>query len=264
MSTETLRAENQTLTRINAVLADCPAGVPMSSTWLESKGVYPQLLQKYKETGWLESLGRGIWIRAGTRPTLAGAIFALQRIGINAYPAARSALELLGRSHYVPTGEAPVLHMSLGAGQRMPEWFRKMDFARNLQMLNASALFEPVSVGLSEVRSEGVEIKLSSPERAMLEYCQLLPSHADFEEARQLMEGLPTLRPRLVQSTLQACKSVKAKRLFLALASAVGHGWFSELAQEQIDLGASNRILPIQGVPHPVYGITVPDTWIVE
>jgi len=117
---------------------------------------------------------------------------------------------------------------------------------------------------VSEVRSEGFEIKLSSPEQAILEYCQLLRSHADFEEARQLMEGLPTLRPRLVQSTLQACKSVKAKRLFLALANAVGHGWFSELAQEQIDLGASNRILPIEGVPHPVYGITVPETWLVE
>jgi len=261
---ETLHAEHQALTRINAVLADCPAGVPMSSVWLESKGVYPQLLQKYKETGWLESLGRGIWIRAGTRPTLAGAIFALQRIGINAYPAARSALELQGRSHYVPTGEVPVLHLSLGAGQRMPEWFRKMDFARNLHMLNASALFEPVSASLAEVRSEGVEIKLSSPERAMLEYCHLLPRYAEFEEARQLMEGLPTLRPRLVQGTLQSCKSVKAKRLFLALASAVGHHWFSEINQKEIDLGASNRILPIEGVPHPVYGITVPETWIVK
>jgi len=264
MGTKTLRDDHPSLTRINAVLGDCPAGVPMTSAWLESKGVYPQLLQRYKETGWLESLGRGIWIRAGTRPTLPGAVFALQRIGINAYPAARSALELQGRSHYVPTGEAPVLHMSLGAGQRMPQWFRQMDFAYNLHMLNASALFEPVSAGLSEVRSEGVEIKLSSPERAMLEYCQLLPKHADFEEARQLMEGLPTLRPRLVQSTLQACKSVKAKRLFLALASAVGHGWFNELDQEQIDLGASNRVLPIEGVPHPVYDITVPNTWIVQ
>tara|TARA_R110002049_G_scaffold112092_1_gene261480 strand:- start:12781 stop:13575 length:795 start_codon:yes stop_codon:yes gene_type:complete len=264
MGTETSRTERQALTRINAVLADCPTGVPMSSTWLESKGVYPQLLQKYKESGWLEPLGRGIWIRAGTRPTLAGAVFALQRIGINAYPAARSALELQGRSHYVPTGEVPVLHMSLGAGQRMPQWFRAMDFARNLHLLNASTLFEPVSAGLSEVRSEGVEIKLSSPERAMVEYCQLLPKHADFEEARQLMEGLPTLRPRLVQSTLQACKSVKAKRLFLALASVVGHSWFSELDQAQFDLGASNRILPIEGVPHPVYNITVPEAWIVE
>jgi len=264
MNTEKMRAEHQTPTRINAVLADCPAGVPMSSTWLESKGIYPQLLQKYKETGWLESLGRGIWIRAGTRPTLAGAIFALQRIAINATPAARTALELQGRSHYVPTGEVPVLHLSLAAGQRMPEWFRKMKFARNLHILNASALFDPVFSSLSEASGEGVVIKVSSPERAMLEYCFLLPRYAEFAEARQLMEGLPTLRPRLVQSTLQSCKSIKAKRLFLALASAVGHSWFGDLKQEEIDLGTSNRILPVEGVPHPVYGITVPETWVVK
>lgn len=264
MATEKVRVEQQTPTRINAVLADCPQGVPMSSVWLESKGIYPQLLQKYKETGWLEPLGRGIWIRAGTLPTLAGAIYALQRIAINVYPAARTALELQGRSHYVPTGEVPVLHLSLAAGQGMPGWFRKMGFARNLHILNASALFEPVFSSLAEARSEGVAIKVSSPERAMLEYCHLLPKYAEFEEARQLMEGLPTLRPRLVQSTLQSCKSVKAKRLFLALASVVGHSWFSELGLDEIDLGTGNRILPIEGVPHPVYGITVPETWIAK
>ncbi len=236
----------------------------MPSAWLESKGISPQLLQKYKESGWLEPLGRGIWIRSGTKPTLAGAFYALQRIFINAWPAARTALELQGRSHYVPAGEVPVLQLSMAAEQRMPDWFSKMDFAQNLRIFNASALFDPVFAGLAEVRSESVLIKVSSPERAMLEYCQLLPKYAEFEEARQLMEGLPTLRPRLVQSTLQECKSVKAKRLFLALASVVGHDWFSELNQDDIELGSSNRILPIEGVPHPVYGITVPKTWLTQ
>jgi hypothetical protein len=164
----------------------------------------------------------------------------------------------------VPAGEVSVLQLSIAAEQRMPDWFSKMDFSRNLRMLNASTLFDPVFASLAEVRSEGVVIKVSSPERAMLEYCHLLPKYAEFEEARQLMEGLPTLRPRLVQSTLQACKSIKAKRLFLALAGAVGHGWFSDLNQDEIKLGASNRILPIEGVSHPVYRITVPETWIAE
>ena len=52
-----------------------------------------------------------------------------------------------------------------------------------------------------------------------------LPNYADFEEARQLMEGLATLCPGLLQNTLRACRSVKAKRLFLALADIVGHEW---------------------------------------
>ena len=78
------------------------------------------------------------------------------------------------------------------------------------------------------------------------------------------MEGLTTLRPQLLQSTLQACQSVKAKRLFLALASAVGHKWYKELNLDEIHLGSSNRILPIAGSQHPQFGITVPETWIVK
>ncbi len=259
-----MSALNLAATKINAVLAESPEGVPMPSVWLESKGIYPQLLQKYKETGWLEALGRGCWIRAGTQPTLAGAIYALQRIPISIYPAARTALELQGRAHYVPAGESPVLHLSIPVSQRLPVWFRKLKFASSLHVINASALFDPVFTSLVEIKSEGVLLKVSSPERAMLEYCHLLPKHADFEEARQLMEGLPTLRPRIVQSTLRVCKSIKAKRLFLALANTVGHGWFSELNLDEIDLGSSNRILPGIGISHPKFAITVPETWIAE
>jgi len=98
----------------------------------------------------------------------------------------------------------------------------------------------------------------------MLEYCQLLPKQADFEEARQLMEGLPSLRSALMQSTLEQCKSIKAKRLFLALAQAVGHAWFKDLNLEVIELGASNRLLPFEGVPHPQFRITVPRTWMMD
>ena len=251
-------------TKINTVLAASPEGVPMTSEWLESKGVSPQLLQRYRDTGWLQALGRGCWIRANTVPTLTGAIFALQRNAMNVYPAARTALELQGRGHYVPTGQIPTLHFVLPAGQRLPTWFSKLEFAKNLRTLNADSLFDPIYTSLQEVKSEGVIIKVSSPERAILEYFQLLPKQADFEEARQLMEGLPGLRPALMQSTLQHCKSIKAKRLFLSLAQAVGHVWFRELNLDAIELGTSNRILPFEGVSHPRFHITVPQTWIVD
>jgi hypothetical protein len=251
-------------TKINQLLADCPAGVPMTSPWLESKGVSPQLVQKYKESGWLEPLGRGGWIRAGTKPTLTGSIYALQKLPINLYPAARTALELSGRAHYLPIGQYPVVHLGLDASHRLPDWFKRLEFVRHLHTLNASALFYPLFASLVDYESNGMVIKISSPERAMLEYCQLLPKYADFEEAWQLMEGLPTLLPRRMQSTLQACKSVKAKRLFLALATAVNHEWLDELEIPAIDLGSGNRILPIAGAPHPEFGITVPETWIVK
>ena len=255
----------RTPTKINTILANCPAGVPMPSTWLESQGVSPQLLQTYKKSGWLEPLGRGCWIRAGTEPTRTGAIHALQKLPThNVYPAARSALELHGQAHYVPLGKAPVLHLSMTSGQRLPDWFKNLEFSKNVHVLNASVLFDPMSVSLVDITSENVVLTVSSPERAMIEYCYLLPKLSDFEEAQQLMEGLPTLRPHLLQSTLEACRSVKAKRLFLALAEYVGHHWFGEVKITEIDLGFSNRILPIDGVSHPRFQISVPKQWIIE
>ncbi|MBL4866840.1 MAG: type IV toxin-antitoxin system AbiEi family antitoxin domain-containing protein, partial [Pseudomonadales bacterium] len=71
-----------------------------------------------------------------------------------------------------------------------------------------------------------------------------------------------TLRAQLLQSTLQACKSVKAKRLFLALASTVGHKWYDDLNLGSIDLGVGKRSIINSGYLHPEFEITVPKTWV--
>ena len=250
-------------TRINHILAQNPSGVPMTSNWLASRRVSPQLLQGYKSSGWLSPLGRGAWIRAGTEPTLPGSIFALQRQGsVIVYPAACTALGYQGRLHYLPLGTSPVLQLSVGSNKKLPSWFTRQPFAKNLRALNADALFDPVSAGLTEWRTEEFSLKISSPERAMLEYCYLLPNYADFEEARQLMEGLATLRPGLLQSTLRACRSIKAKRLFLALADIVGHQWYGELNLESVELGSGGRHVVSDGLWNSRFKITVPEIWM--
>ncbi|MBU2099430.1 MAG: type IV toxin-antitoxin system AbiEi family antitoxin [Gammaproteobacteria bacterium] len=260
-----MQTAGRTGTRINSLLAQCPLGVPMTSTWLATQAVSPQLLQNYRASGWLSQIGRGAWIRAGTAPTLVGAIYALQKMqSLRIYPAARTALELQGRTHYIPLGNFPSVQLSSEAETHLPEWFKQQNFAQHLRMLNSSILFDPIFASLTDHETNGVTIKVSTPERAMLEYCQLLPKYADFEEARQLMEGLTALRSDLLQSTLQACRSVKAKRLFLALAEAVGHRWFKELNLDEIELGRGKRTLPIAGGLHPRFEITVPHTWIVR
>ena len=96
----------------------------------------------------------------------------------------------------------------------------------------------------------------------MLEYCCLLPNCADFEEARQLMEGLSTLRPGLLQRVLSACRLVKAKRLFLALAEIVGHQWYGELNLESVELGSGGRHVVNGGFWNSRFKITVPEIWV--
>ncbi len=234
----------------------------MTSAWLSSQGVSPQLAQRYKLSGWLEPIGRSAWMRVDATVTLIGAVSALQKqLLLKIYPAARTALVLQGRAHYVPVAQ-PVLQLNLESGQALPAWFSQQAFAHNLRTINSDALFNPPYAGLVDWSGEDMTIKISSAERAMLEYCYLLPKYADFEEARQLMEGLTALRSELMQSLLYACKSVKAKRLFLALASVVAHPWYKQINIDDIDLGSGNRSVFKKGVLHPLFKITVPEEWI--
>ncbi|HCY75809.1 MAG TPA: hypothetical protein DHV28_07790 [Ignavibacteriales bacterium] len=57
------------------------------------------------------------------------------------------------------------------------------------------------------------------------------------------MERLTTLRPKLVQSLLEECNSVKVKRLFRFLAEKLEHNWFKELQLENINLGSGERVI---------------------
>jgi Transcriptional regulator, AbiEi antitoxin, Type IV TA system len=57
-------------------------------------------------------------------------------------------------------------------------------------------------------------VQISTPERAILETLYLVPHRQSIEEAWLLMEGLVSLRPRL----LQVCNPIKMRRLFLYLA----------------------------------------------
>jgi hypothetical protein len=91
----------------------------------------------------------------------------------------------------------------------------------------------------------------------MMEQMSFVKTNSDFEQAYQLMEGLTTLRPRVVQELLVNCRSVKVKRLFLWTAETIGHAWFSRLDLAQVDLGRGKRQLYKGGRLNPKYQITV-------
>lgn len=66
------------------------------------------------------------------------------------------------------------------------------------------------------------------------------------------------LRPKVVQSLLENCNSVKVKRLFLFMAEKAGHAWLKYLNLGLIDLGSGTRSLVKKGAYVQKYNITVP------
>ncbi len=73
-----------------------------------------------------------------------------------------------------------------------------------------------------------------------------------------LMQAMTTLRPQRVGMLLRHCRSIKAKRLFLALAERHRHAWLSHVPLDGVDLGRGKRALVPGGRLHPTYQITLP------
>lgn len=101
-------------------------------------------------------------------------------------------------------------------------------------------------------------VVMAMPERAMLELCDEPPSAGLVYEVDALMQGLATLRPGLLSALLRDCRSIKAKRLFLALAERHNHAWLARVTLDGVDLGKGKRSLVPGGRLHPTYQITLP------
>ncbi|MBL4606639.1 MAG: type IV toxin-antitoxin system AbiEi family antitoxin domain-containing protein, partial [Pseudomonadales bacterium] len=138
----------------------------------------------------------------------------------------------------------------------VPLWFKKYDWGVAIDHHKTS--FLSPDLGLVDVERKTFSVKVSSPPRAIMECLYLAPKSQPLVEVFELMVGLNNLRPALVQSLLEACTSVKVKRLFLYLADKCVHDWLHYLKLDKIDLGAGKRSIVKDGVYISKYQITVP------
>jgi len=244
-------------TKINRLLQAWPRGTVALHAFLARHGVSRKLAEQYRKGGWIDPVGVGAFVRRGDKVGWQGALYAVQRYaGNTAHPGGRTALELSGLAHYLRLGSRRRVDLYGPPGLRLPRWLTLHDWDVELRYFGTSLL--DTNLGTTALEFGEFSLTVSTPERAMLEVLDGVPRVADFVEARQLMEGLPTLRPKLVQQLLEACTSVKAKRLFLHLVDATGMPWRAALDDARIDLGTGKRQVVAGGRLDARYGITVP------
>jgi len=171
-------------------------------------------------------------------------------------------LLLKGQGHFIPQGKGWVLSLFGESKAKLPAWFRKYDWGVNLKLLTPNLLQVDSGHGLSTHEMGAFNVLVSAPERAMLEFLSLVPQVESFEEAKLLMEGLTTLRPKMLQQLLTCCSSIKVKRLFLFLAEECNHPWLKKLDLSQVSLGSGKRVIEKGGVLNVKYGITVPRSMV--
>ncbi len=245
--------------KINQLLQKWPRGTVATASWLEQQGVYRQLARRYTVSGWLHLCGHGAFLRSGETVDWLGGLYALQRqLGLSVYAGATTALSLKGLGQYVPLGDKNPVLLFGDPHVKLPAWFVNHQWGVPLRYRCPTLFTKPVPASFTDFEHEGFMVRVSAPERAILEVLHLATTNAALDEAFELMEGMGTLRPHVLQSLLESCRSVKVKRLFLWSAETVGHNWFKLLALNRVSLGKGKRSIYRAGRFDAKYQITVP------
>ncbi len=267
------------LNRLHSLLEE---GLLAPTSWLEEQGYSRALLSKYVESGWLVSPARGVYRRPGPQLKWQHVVASLQLLaGSFLHVGGRTALIHRGLGQYVRLSGAETI--LLHGPEVLPAWVNKLGLqerfvVRNDAMFGALRArldtqgvlvdFHDQPIGAGQLADFGLQqmtwgawdwgLLYSSDERAMLEVLQDVPTKESVYEADVLMQALGHLRPARVSALLQACASVKVKRLFLALADRHRHAWLAHLDLTKVDLGTGKRMLVRGGKLHPKYLITLP------
>lgn len=249
---------SQSGSKINQRLLTAPAGAVLTSVWLKSQGISRKLANYYATSGWLHRVGDGAFTLQSGAPDWLGAVFGLQQqTSGSIHPGGRTALELASAAHFLPLGDQAPVYLFGRSGERLPAWFKRLPWAGRIRYEQTN--FLPPDMGLREHQAGSFAVKVSDPERAILELLFHQVTDAEsYEHARLVFEGLGTLRPALLQALLEKCASVKVKRLFLHLAELHAHPWVRELEIGRVSLGSGKRVLVPGGRLDPKYLITVP------
>lgn len=248
-------------TKINQLVQNWPKGVVGTQRWLDAQGVNRFLAQQYCRSGWIERVGQGAYQLAGDSLKWTGAVYALQsQLKFKVHVGAQTALELQGYRQYVAQskGQPIWLLKSPFDARKLPQWFaQNFEEQHNIHCVTR-ALFDDDQLGLISFDINDYELIISTPERAVLEYLNLVPNHFSLEQAQFLIEGMMTLRPELLQSLLEHCTSIKTKRLFLVLSEHEGHPWWNSLNLEKLALGMNKLTIGKGGYYYPRYQLSLP------
>ena len=246
----------QNETKLKTLFNNIQPGTVVLAPWLEKLGISRNLQKHYIRSGWLETLGRGAYKKPADKVTWLGGVYSLQKqADLSVHVGAITALSLHGLSHYVRM-DSEIIWLFSPYRESLPKWFKDNPWESTVYHQQTS--FLPENTGIIEREVMKLPLKISSPERAMLECLYLAPRKFDLFESLQLMDGLLNLRPKTVQELLENCNSVKVKRLFLYLAEKANQQWLSFVDTSSIDLGSGNRRIAEKGVYNSKYKITIP------
>ena len=237
--------------------------VVATTKWLAQMHISRILVSEYKKGGWVSPVGHGAFRRSQDTIEWQGALHALQfQLGLNVHIGAKTALELGGLAHYMPLGHRDI-DILKSPKTKVPKWFSAYHWAEQIRVVECSIL--PPGIGIEDESLEGLNIRVSSRERAALELLLLAPRLYSFDEIPLIFSSLGSLRGDLLNELLCLCSSEKVKRLLLYFGEKQNHAWYKNIDQQKVKTGTSLlKIIPRDGKYISRYKISIPREYLIE
>jgi len=192
---------------------------------LKTLGISSALASHYVKSGWLERLGRGVFKFPGDELQREPSLTFLATRMPGLHVGGKTALAWRGVRHNVSVRET--LFLCGKEPARLPAWF--FDYFPSRYV--ARKLFGrklPESFGLSPLPETPDGPLVSEPERALLEMLSDVGIGQSVEEARNIMEGVRSLRVDILEPLLRSCLRVKVLRLCVQWSEELNLNWAAE------------------------------------
>lgn len=255
----TITMQNNTLSKLSPLPLDqvLPDGQVVNRAWLQEKGFDRSRIDFFLLSHKLVRVGRGAYRRSGPPLKWEHFVYSLQELGIDLHVGGRSALDILGYTHYLEM--SGVKKIALYSKTPLPTWIKSIEgIAFEHHTIQC---FERIDENALTIKSFGHwdwQLYISSIELALIELLCDVRDEADFSVAEKYFESATSLRPKLVNALLQQCTQIKAKRLFMWFAKRHKHAWVHELDVNNFNLGSGKRVIVKGGALDKEYQITVP------
>jgi hypothetical protein len=226
------------MSKLNDLYGKVRPGRPVTSEELATLGVSVDLAVHYVRAGWLTRLARGVFTRPDTPLDLHPSLRVLERRLAGVHVGGKSALDWHGVRHSV--AQHPQLQLYGWASGPLPSWFTDR-FPSTYRRLRVFDERPAALLRVSRFQRQVAGPLVSEPERAVLEVLSEVGVRQPLQEARDLLEAVPSLRAAVLQELLARCKQVKTVRLCLTLGRDLGLPWAAKLDPKRMRTGSHQR-----------------------
>lgn len=241
-----------------ALLEKIPDGLVVSRRKLREMGFSKPSIDYFVRSGKLTTVSHGAYRRPGPPLKWEHLVYSAIQNGLDVHVGTRSALDLSGFTHYLPLGGFQKIH--LFCEENLPNWL--LTLKNPVEMVfHRLKIFTDLPVASVIHRPFGHwdwPIPFSTVELALLEMLDDVTDEAGFRMADKYFETATTLRPKLLNQLLSACKKVQVNRLFLWFAKRHNLQCLGSLNVSNINLGNGKRMIIRSGSLDKEFQITVP------